>query len=62
MKHNPMSLRNAYFLVVLIFIVDQLSYIYIKTNFLLGEEVEVFSWFKIYFIELKTNQDHEGVI
>ena len=46
-----MSLRNAYFLVVLILIVDQLSKIYIKTNFLLGEEVEVFSWFKIYFIE-----------
>ena len=51
MKHSPMSLRNAYFLVVLILIVDQLSKIYIKTNFLLGEEVEVFSWFKIYFIE-----------
>ena len=46
-----MSLRNAYFLVIFILLIDQLSKIYIKTNFILGEEVEVFSWFKIYFIE-----------
>lgn len=46
-----MSLRNAYLLIFLILIVDQLSKIYIKTNFVLGEEVGVFSWFKILFIE-----------
>jgi signal peptidase II len=46
-----MSLRNAYFLIFIILIVDQLSKIYIKTNFVLGEEVNVFSWFKILFIE-----------
>ena len=46
-----MSLRNAYLLIFLILIVDQLSKIYIKTNFVLGEEVSVFSWFKILFIE-----------
>lgn len=46
-----MSLRNAYFLIFLILLVDQLSKIYIKTNFVLGEEVTVFSWFKILFIE-----------
>lgn len=46
-----MSLRNAYFLVIFILLIDQISKIYIKTNFILGEEVEVFSWFKIYFIE-----------
>ena len=51
MKQNFISLRVAYLLVILILIVDQLSKIYIKTNFFLGEEVEVFSWFKIYFIE-----------
>jgi signal peptidase II len=51
MKQNSISLRNAYLLVVLILVVDQVSKIYIKTNFILGEEVEVFSWFKIYFIE-----------
>lgn len=46
-----MSLRKAYLLIFLILIVDQLSKIYIKTNFILGEEVEVFNWFKILFIE-----------
>lgn len=46
-----MSLRNAYFLIFLILLVDQLSKIYIKTNFVLGEEVTVFRWFKILFIE-----------
>ncbi|MBF0694541.1 MAG: lipoprotein signal peptidase [Flavobacterium sp.] len=46
-----MSLRNAYFLIFLILLVDQVSKIYIKTNFILGEEVEVFRWFRIYFIE-----------
>lgn len=46
-----MSLRNAYLLIFLILLVDQLSKIYIKTNFVLGEEVNVFSWFKILFIE-----------
>lgn len=46
-----MSLRKAYFLIFLILLIDQLSKIYIKTNFVLGEEVNVFSWFKILFIE-----------
>ncbi len=46
-----MSLRNAYLLIFIILLVDQLSKIYIKTNFVLGEEINVFSWFKILFIE-----------
>ena len=46
-----MSLRKAYLLIFLILIVDQLSKIYVKTNFILGEEVGVFKWFKILFIE-----------
>jgi signal peptidase II len=46
-----MSLRNAYFLIFILLLVDQVSKIYIKTNFVLGEEVNVFSWFKILFIE-----------
>lgn len=46
-----MSLRKAYLLIFFILIVDQVSKIYIKTNFILGEEVQVFKWFKIYFIE-----------
>lgn len=46
-----MSLRNAYLLIFIILLVDQVSKIYIKTNFVLGEEIKVFSWFKILFIE-----------
>lgn len=38
-------------LIVIILIIDQLSKMYIKTNFVLGESVDVFSWFKILFIE-----------
>lgn len=46
-----MSLRNAYFLIFIILLIDQVSKIYIKTNFVLGEEASVFNWFKILFIE-----------
>lgn len=46
-----MSLFKAYFLIFLILLVDQLSKIYVKTNFILGEEVHVFNWFQIHFIE-----------
>lgn len=46
-----MSLKKAYLLVALILLVDQISKIYIKTHFVLGEEVTVFTWFKILFIE-----------
>ncbi|MEO8516734.1 MAG: lipoprotein signal peptidase [Flavobacterium sp.] len=46
-----MNLRKAYLIVFIILLVDQLSKIYIKTNFVLGEEIEVFSWFRIHFIE-----------
>jgi signal peptidase II len=49
-----MSLRKAYFLIFLVLIVDQLSKIYVKTNFTLddhGNEVMIFDWFRIHFIE-----------
>lgn len=47
-----MSLKKAYLLVILILIVDQISKIYIKTNFELEEKVHVTgNWFQIYFIE-----------
>ena len=46
-----MSLRKAYLLIFVVLLVDQVSKIYIKTNFVLGEEVEVFNWFRIHFIE-----------
>lgn len=46
-----MTLRKAYLLIFILLLVDQVSKIYIKTNFILGEEVEVFKWFKVLFIE-----------
>lgn len=46
-----MSLKKAYLIVILVLIIDQLSKIYIKTHFQLKEYHEVFSWFRIQFIE-----------
>jgi len=46
-----MSLKKAGLLIILILIVDQVSKIYIKTNFMLGEQVKVFEWFRILFVE-----------
>ncbi|MFK8267998.1 lipoprotein signal peptidase [Capnocytophaga cynodegmi] len=46
-----MKLKHAFFIIILILIIDQWSKIYIKTNFMLNEKVEVFSWFQILFIE-----------
>lgn len=46
-----MSLKKATLLVFVILIIDQWSKIYIKTNFIIDEEVFVFDWFRIHFIE-----------
>lgn len=46
-----MSLKKASLIIISILLVDQLSKIYIKTHFELYETVEVFSWFRILFIE-----------
>ena len=37
--------------IFLIILVDQITKIYVKTHFFLGESVEVFSWFQIRFVE-----------
>jgi len=44
-------LKKALSIIVLILLLDQISKIYIKTNFFYGEEVLVFDWFRIHFIE-----------
>jgi len=46
-----MSLKKAFIFIFLILLVDQISKFYIKTNFVLGENIRVFSWFQILFIE-----------
>ncbi len=46
-----MNLRKSLLLIIVILIIDQVSKIYIKTHFVLGESHDVFNWFKILFIE-----------
>ena len=46
-----MNLKKSLLLIFLILAIDQISKIYIKTHFFLGESIEVFNWFKILFIE-----------
>ncbi len=46
-----MSLKKSIYLIIIILLIDQISKIYIKTHFALQESIEVFTWFKIFFIE-----------
>lgn len=46
-----MSIKKASLVIILILLVDQISKFYIKTNFVLGEEIKVFNWFSILFVE-----------
>lgn len=46
-----MSIKKASLLIILILLIDQISKFYIKTHFVLGEEVPVFGWFRILFVE-----------
>ena len=46
-----MTLKKSILLIVLILLIDQISKVYIKTTFQLHEEVGVFSWFRILFVE-----------
>lgn len=43
--------QKSVLLIFLVLLIDQVSKIYIKLNFVLGESVYVFDWFRIYFIE-----------
>lgn len=48
-----MSLKKAYILIIAILLIDQISKIYIKTHFFIGESIKVMGleWFQIHFIE-----------
>jgi signal peptidase II len=46
-----MTLKKAGIIIIVILLIDQISKIYIKTHFILGEEIRVFEWFRILFIE-----------
>lgn len=43
--------KKSLLLIFLVLLIDQVSKFYIKLNFVLGESVDVFGWFKIFFIE-----------
>ena len=46
-----MSRNYSLILILTVLLLDQISKFYVKTHFYLGESVEVFSWFKLLFIE-----------
>ena len=44
-------MKKAILIIIAVLAIDQISKIWIKTNFMLGEEIYVFDWFRIHFIE-----------
>lgn len=46
-----MTLKQAGLIIFIILLIDQVSKVYIKTHFMLGDEIKVFQWFRILFIE-----------
>ena len=46
-------MKKAAFIIILILLIDQVSKVYIKTHFVLSEEIKVFGmdWFRIHFLE-----------
>ncbi|WP_396193385.1 lipoprotein signal peptidase [Flavobacterium sp.] len=46
-----MKLRHSVLLILLILVVDQFSKVFVKTNFYYQEEVRIFDWFRLVFIE-----------
>ncbi len=46
-----MSLKKSIFLIIIVLLIDQISKIYVKTHFQLQDSIQVFRWFKIFFIE-----------
>ncbi len=48
-----MSLKKSILVIILVLLIDQISKIYIKTHFALYEDLPVFNWFRIVFVENK---------
>lgn len=46
-----MKIKNVTILVVVLVLLDQILKIWIKTNMCINEEIEIFSWFRLHFIE-----------
>lgn len=53
-EHIPSRLSKGHLaiaIIAVIIIIDQIVKIWVKTHFYLGEDVEIFSWFQLRFIE-----------
>ncbi len=46
-----MSFKKPIVIIILVLLIDQISKIYIKTHFSLGDGIKVFDWFQILFVE-----------
>lgn len=46
-----MSTKKALLIIITILLIDQISKVYVKTHFQLNDDVTVFSWFQILFVE-----------
>lgn len=44
-------MKKALLIIIAVLAIDQISKIWIKTNLMLGQEIFVFDWFRIHFIE-----------
>lgn len=44
-------MKRAITIICIVLLIDQISKIYIKTHFSLGQEIIVFDWFRIHFLE-----------
>ncbi len=46
-----MNIRSTSLIILIILLIDQISKVYIKTHFVIGQSVPVFEWFQIHFVE-----------
>jgi signal peptidase II len=49
MQNNKLSI--ALLLIIIVLLIDQSVKIWIKTNMMIGEEIFIFDWFKLHFVE-----------
>ena len=46
-----MKIKNITILVVVLVVLDQILKIWVKTNMCINEDIEIFSWFHLHFVE-----------
>lgn len=44
-------MKKSIFIIILVLLIDQISKIYVKTHFHYNEDVVIFDWFRLHFIE-----------